>query len=114
MRRGSTEEKKTKRWAYKKVWKGEEWPKEWEEGIIMPIVKKGRGDETRDYRGVTLIPSLYKIYTAVLGERLKVEMEKKRVLSKNQAGFRKRIGTVDQINALNYLINKQFGKKEEK
>lgn len=75
--------------------------------------KEGRGDEVRDYRGVTLMPSLYKIYTAVLGERLRLEMEERSVLSKSQTGFRKGMGTVDQVYALNYLINRQ-GKKEEK
>lgn len=60
------------------------------------------------------MPSLYKIYTAILGERLRVEIEEKRVLSKSQAGFRKGMGIVDQVYALNYMINRQLGKKEEK
>lgn len=57
------------------------------------------------------MPSLYKIYAAVLGERLREEMEKKGVLAESQAGFRKGMGTIDQIYALNYLINRQIGKK---
>lgn len=64
-----------------------------------------------DYRGVTLMPSLYKIYAAVLGERLRKKIEEKKILSKSQAGFRKSMGTMDQIYALNYLINRQLEKK---
>ncbi|KMQ87077.1 thap domain-containing protein, partial [Lasius niger] len=85
----------------------EGWPEEWKEGVIIPIVKKGRGDEIKEYRGVTLMPSLYKIYTAVLGERLRREIEKKGVLAGSQAGFRREMGTVDQIYALNYIVNRQ-------
>lgn len=63
------EEKKRKAWVVcKRVWNGEGWPEEWKEGIIIPIVKKKRGEDVREYRGVTLMPSLYKIYTATLGK----------------------------------------------
>lgn len=53
------------------VWEGEKWPEEWKEGIIM-ILKKGEGREGKDYRGVILLPTVYKMYVAVLMERLKM------------------------------------------
>jgi len=29
-------------WGYcNEVWRGEEWPKGWKEGMIVPIMKKG-------------------------------------------------------------------------
>lgn len=34
-----------------------------------------------DYRGVTLMSSLYKIYTMILAERLREEVERKKILS---------------------------------
>ena len=34
----------------------------------MSIVKRGKGEEVKDYRGVTLMPILYKIYVTVLLE----------------------------------------------
>jgi len=77
----------------------------------VPIVKKGKGEQVRDYRGVTLMPSSYKIYAAALGERLRGDMEERRLLSGSQAGFRRGRGTVDQIFALNYLVNRQLGKR---
>ncbi|KMQ83226.1 endonuclease-reverse transcriptase, partial [Lasius niger] len=98
------------RWAwerYNRVWKGEGWPEEWKESVIIPIVKKGRGDEIKEYRKVTLMPSLYKIYTAVLGARLRREIEEKGVLAGSQARFKRGMGTVDQIYALNYIVNRQ-------
>lgn len=26
----------------RRVWRGEGWPKDWREGVIVPIVKRGR------------------------------------------------------------------------
>lgn len=48
------------------------------EGVIVPIIKKEKRERVEDYRGVTSMPTLYKMYTAVLAERLRKEMEEKR------------------------------------
>jgi len=42
------------------VWKGEGWPEEWKEGVIILIVKKGEGRKVEEYRGITLMITLYK------------------------------------------------------
>lgn len=73
----------------KRVWEGEGWSEDWMEGIVLPILKKGRGEGVRDYRGVTIMPTIYKIYTAVLAERLREEVERKGIIPDNQTGFRK-------------------------
>ncbi|XP_076684076.1 uncharacterized protein LOC143377049 [Andrena cerasifolii] len=91
----------------RRVWEGEGWPQGWKEGLIAPLVKKGRGTGVQDYRGVTLMPTLYKVYAAVLGERLEQEVEGKGMIPENQAGFRRGRGTVDQIYVLNHMIGKQ-------
>ena len=44
-----------------RVWNGEGWPEIWKEGIVVPIVKKGDGSNVKDYRGVTLMPTLYRM-----------------------------------------------------
>jgi len=82
--------------------------------VIVPIVKRGRGEGVKDYRGITLMPSLYKIYTAALAERLREEIEEKGLMPPNQTGFRRGMGTMDNIFVLNYLINRQIEKKEGK
>lgn len=45
-------------------------------GIIVLLKKKGDGRRVRDYRGVTLLKTLYEVYTTVLEGRLKKEIEK--------------------------------------
>jgi len=54
--------------------------------------------------------ALYKIYVSVLEERLRVEVENKEIVPQNQVGFRKAMGTMDNIYVINYLINRQLGK----
>lgn len=73
-------EERLEKWAWEfcnRVWEGEGWPEEWKEGIIVPILKKGEGREVRDYRGVALLPTIYKIYVAILAERLREWRERK-------------------------------------
>ncbi|XP_077255544.1 uncharacterized protein LOC143893719 [Temnothorax americanus] len=95
-------------------WKGEGWPEDWREGIIVPIGKKGEGERVGDYRGVTLAQTAYKVYAAVLAERLRKEVEEKGLLPPSQTGFRRGVGTTDNIYVLNHLINRQVNGKKGK
>lgn len=65
----------------------------------------------KNYKGVTLMVTLYKVYMMVLAERLRKEMERKVVIPPNQVGFQKRLGMMDNISVINYLINRQVKKK---
>lgn len=80
----------------------------------MPIRKKREEKKAKNYRGITIMPSLYKIYTAILAERLREEVETKNLIPGNQTGFRRKMGTIDQIYALNYLVNRQIGREKGK
>lgn len=94
-----------------RVWRGESWPEYWKEGVIVPLVKKGEGERVEDYREITLMTSIYKIYVSILAERLREDIETKGIIPQNQTGFRKGMGTIDNIYILNYLINRQIEKK---
>src|SRR5580765_7698176 len=93
-----------------RVWRGEGWPEQWRHGI-SPSGKKGGGERVEEYRGVTLMPTLYKVYVGVLTERLKEEMEEKEMIPSGQTGFRKGMGVMDNIYVLNFLVNRQLGRK---
>lgn len=97
-----------------RIWRGEEWPKESREGVIVPIVKKGEGEKVEEYRGVTLMSTAYKLYAAVLAERMREKIERKELIPHNQTGFRKGMGIVNNIYTLNFLINRQLRKKGRK
>lgn len=84
----------------------------WNKGMIVSIRKKGEGDRVQDYRRVTLMPSFYKVYGMILGERL--EEVKGGRISQNQTGFRKGMRTMDNVYVLNYLVSTELNKKKGK
>lgn len=90
----------------KRVWNGEGVPEDWKMAVIVPLYKKGNKEETKNYRGISLLATAYKVYTEVLRERLVKEMEEKNILPEGQAGFRKKRSTIDNIYILNHIVQK--------
>ena len=97
-----------------RIWHGEGFPEEWRMGIITPIYKKGNRELLNNYRGITLLDTLYKIYAGILNRRLKEEIEEKSLLPETQAGFRKGRGTVDNVYVLNQIIEQELNKEKGK
>jgi hypothetical protein len=93
------------------VWRGEGFPADRREGVICPIFKKGEKNRAENYRGITLLNTGYKLYSSVLSERMKREIEEKGVLPDSQAGFRKGRGTVDNVYILDHLARNELRKK---
>lgn len=84
-------------------------PKSWAEGYIIPLHKKGSINDVKNYRGITLLSTLGKLFTRILNNRLNNWAEKYRIYIDAQAGFRKNMSTVDNIFVLNGLITKAIG-----
>ena len=57
-----------------------------------------------NYRAITLVSCLGKLFTAVLNERLNMFLSENEILSENQAGFRKCYSTNDHIFVLHSLF----------
>jgi len=45
-------------------------PEEWKESIIVPIFKKGDKTDCSNYRGMSLMPTTYKILSNILLSKL--------------------------------------------
>ena len=89
--------------------KGEKIPHEWREAIIVPIYyKKGSRDECGNYRGISLLSVVGKIYARVVCDSLRVLIDA--VLMDEQGGFRARRGCVNQIFAVRQVIEKVIEK----
>jgi hypothetical protein len=52
------------------IWNKDELPEEWKESVIVPIHKKGDKTECNNYRGISLLPTTYKILSNILLPRL--------------------------------------------
>ena len=80
-------------------------PEEWAEGFIIPLHKKGNLNNVENYRGITLLSALGKLFSRVINNRLSEWSERYFVLIEAQAGFRANMGTVDDIFVLHGLIS---------
>ena len=60
---------------------------QWSVGLISPIFKAGDKMFPGNYRGISVISCLGKLYTSVLNLRLKKYVIEKNILSKEQLGF---------------------------
>jgi len=67
------------------IWNKEELPEEWKELIIVPIYKKGDKTDCSNYRGISLLPTMYKILSNILLSRLIPYAEE--VIGDHQCGF---------------------------
>ena len=80
-------------------------PNEWATGVIKPIYKnKGDINDPDNYRGITLLSCLGKLFTSVINERLTVFIDSNQIMSEAQAGFRKGYSTTDQIFTLKCIV----------
>ena len=76
------------------IWKKEKLPEEWKESIIVPIHKK-RDKTDCNYRGISLLPTTYKILSNILLSRLVPYA--KEIIGDHQCGFRRNRSTIDHI-----------------
>lgn len=53
------------------VWIKEVMPEEWDTRIKCLIYKKGNEVDSNNYRGITLLNTLYNILTSIISERIK-------------------------------------------
>ena len=65
--------------------------------MIHPIFKAGDPDDPSNYRGITVVVILAKLYAMVLEARASAWAEHWKCRAKGQAGFRKDIRTTDQV-----------------
>ena len=80
-------------------------PDSWLVGIIKPIYKnKGNADDPSNYRPITILSCMGKLFTAVLNQRLTSFIEENNLLNENQCGFRKGYSTCDNIFVLHAII----------
>ena len=67
----------------------ETFPVSWSTDMIKPLYKKGDTKDPKNYRGITLLPIIGKIFTQVLSNRISLWAENHDILCEAQFGFRK-------------------------
>ena len=80
-------------------------PSTWSDGLILPLHKKGSVDNVENYRGITLLLTLSKLFTNILNERLNLWAGSNGVYIEAQSGLRSNLGIVDGIFVLHNIAN---------
>jgi hypothetical protein len=86
------------------VFDKEEWPERWGSGIIFPLYKQDGRLEPGNYRPITLLSCIGKLFGLVIERRITNWSEATGAISDEQGGFRRARGTPDQIFLLREII----------
>ena len=88
-------------------------PDDWCMGYITPIFKSGDDKDPGNYRGITLLSCMGKLFMclSVVNSRLNEFVRKYNIVGAEQAGFKKDHSTIDHIFTLKSLIDLYLYKK---
>ena len=89
-------------------------PNSWNEGLIIPIHKRGDKCNTDNYRGIVISSCVGKIYLKVLTMRIENHMASSGLWKFNQCGFKKDHRTEDNLFVLNTVYESHVVNKNEK
>ena len=77
----------------------------WKLLYIKPLYKgKGSKTEPSSYRGISLLSCMYKLFTGIIYQRLRIWVERNKILPLSQFGFRPKLSTIDAVSHLKKSI----------
>ncbi|CAK1583093.1 unnamed protein product [Parnassius mnemosyne] len=79
-------------------------PEQWTKSNIVLLYKKGDPKDIGNYRPISLLPSLYKLFSQCILSRISAKIDRNQPIE--QAGFRRGYSTVHHIQALENIIEK--------
>ncbi|KAJ8715418.1 hypothetical protein PYW07_009900 [Mythimna separata] len=80
---------------------------------ITPVHKKGSKKDPSNYRPISLLPNLSKIFEKLIKNRLFRHFNLNRVINRRQFGYMNNVGTLDAIDTLiNDVVTKLNDKKK--
>lgn len=86
-------------------------PSVFKRAVVHPIFKSGDRDGVTNYRPISVLTALSKIFEKILNKRLLNFINESSVLSPNQFGFRSGKSTEDAVLELTDTVVKNFDKK---
>ena len=88
------------------------YPDEWCKAIIITIHKAGDINDCSNYRGISLLSNVGKLFCKIVNSRLTKWAEENDLMYEEQAGFTKGKSTIDQVFILQTIIQKYLDKKK--
>ena len=86
------------------IWREETVPKQWREGLIVNLFKKGDREDPGHYRGIILLSVVGKVFCKILNNRLVQCLDKEGALHEGQAGFRVNRSCMDNVYTSNEIV----------
>ena len=86
------------------ILKSKKIPPEWKEAKVIILHKKGDMRDIKNYRPISLLSHMYKLFTRVLQKRMETILDANQ--PREQAGFRKGFATTDHLHSINQVIEK--------
>ncbi|GFY19095.1 RNase H domain-containing protein [Trichonephila clavipes] len=85
-------------YLFNRIWREQVYPTQWEEAIVIPILKPGKDPKNPlSYRPIALTSCLCKTLERMVNARLVYQLEKNKCIPLFQSGFRKGRSTLDNI-----------------
>ncbi len=90
-------------------------PSIWTQSVISPIPKNRTSDPRvpLNYRGISLLSCVYKVYSSILNSRLIKFLENNDIIHDEQNGFRGSRSCLDHIFTLSSIIRNKLNQKKE-
>ena len=88
----------------RQIWESEQIPNDWGKAVIVPIFKMKDKLDCANYRGISLLSLVGKVFCSIIHSRMKKKTEE--ILSESQAGFRPGRSTADQLFSLRQITEK--------
>jgi len=82
----------------------EVWPERWQSGVVTPLYKQGSRLEPGNYRPITLLSVVGKVFGSIVEHRLSNWSERTHTMADEQGGFRRRRGAPDLIFSLRETV----------
>lgn len=89
---------------FNKILEEETIPEQWTTSTIILLHKKGPKDNLNNYRPISLMSNLYKLFSKVITRRLTKPLDENQ--PNEQAGFRSGFSTADHLQAVNQIMEK--------
>ena len=102
------------RWIHRiiaQAWEQGYVPNDWAKAVIVPIHKKGNVKDCNNYRGISLLSVVGKLYAAIIDRRVRAIVET--TLDESQCGFRPMRGCQDQIFCLRQISEKCYERNRD-
>ena len=98
---------------FNKIFSTGKYPQSWSTGLVCPVYKAGDPEQASNYRGITLLDVVSKIFSGVLCQRMKWWCDDNQIISDYQFGFRAGRRTMDAAFILNTMVEQRRLKRKK-